>query len=179
MHGIVFNQLQKYVTARLGDDAWRSVLEAADKRGSVYLASTSYPDAELVSLVVAACKITNRPAAAVLEDFGTFLVSDLVQVYGYAIKPEWRTIDLLEHTESSIHTVVRLRDPAAQPPRLVMVRTGPKSVDLTYTSARKLCALAKGIAKGVAAHYREQLHVTETACMLTGASACTMTFAVS
>jgi hypothetical protein len=178
MHGLVFNQLQKYVTIKLGSDAWQKLLAGAGKHGSVYLTSSAYPDADLIGLVVTACKMTNRPAAALLEDFGAFLVPDLVKVYGRAIKPEWRTIDLFENTESNIHTVVRLREPAATPPQLVMNRTGPKSITLTYSSPRKLCALGKGIARGIAAHYHEQLQIAETACMLSGSPTCKINFSV-
>ena len=178
MHGIIFNQLQKYVTTRLGAEAWSTLLAESGKRGTVYLPSQEYPDADIVSLVVTACKITGKPAAQLLEDFGSFLVPDLVKIYGAAIRPEWRTIDLIENAETSIHTVVRLKNPGAQPPKLTVRRDSPQSVEVTYASPRKMCAVAKGIARGIATHYREQLRVQEDTCMLAGAPTCKLRFSV-
>ena len=37
-----------------------------------------------------------------------------------------------------------------------------------YTSQRKLCAVAKGIAQGVANHYGEPLTITKSQCMNEG-----------
>lgn len=45
---------------------------------------------------------------------------------------------------------------------------------ITYTSRRRLCAVAKGIMRGVGRHYREELTIEETTCMLSGAAACTL-----
>ena len=41
-----------------------------------------------------------------------------------------------------------------------------------YTSARKMCGLAKGIAKGVARHYNESITLREDKCMNKGDAAC-------
>jgi len=47
-------------------------------------------------------------------------------------------------------------------------------VVITYTSPRKMCAVAKGIIRGVAAHYQEQVTVDEPQCMLRGDAACVL-----
>jgi hypothetical protein len=38
-----------------------------------------------------------------------------------------------------------------------------------------MCAVAKGIAKGVAAHYSENIRISESTCMLRGAADCRIT----
>ena len=37
---------------------------------------------------------------------------------------------------------------------------------------RKLCSVAKGIVRGVAAHYKEPVSITEGSCMLRGGRDC-------
>ena len=37
---------------------------------------------------------------------------------------------------------------------------------------RKLCSVAKGIVRGVAAHYQEPVSITEGSCMLRGGREC-------
>ncbi len=98
-----------------------------------------YPDEEIVALVATASQLTSTPVPVILEDFGAFLVPTLLKVYKGYIKAGWRTLDLLEHTESNIHKAVRLRDPGAEPPRLKVKRTSPTEVVIAYSSARNMC----------------------------------------
>ena len=69
---------------------------------------------------------------------------------------------MLANLETTIHKVIRARDVAATPPFLGIVRNGPTSVVIRYASARRLCALARGLVAGLANHYGEQVAVTET-----------------
>jgi predicted hydrocarbon binding protein len=90
------------------------------------------------------------------------------------VKKGWKTLDLLEHTERAIHTVVRRQTPGADPPRLSCVRSSPDEAVVIYTSSRRMCPVAKGIIQGVAAHFQERIRITEAECMLKGDPHCTM-----
>jgi predicted hydrocarbon binding protein len=72
--------------------------------------------------------------------------------------------------------VVRVRNPGAKPPNLQTVRHGADEVVLVYTSPRQMCALAIGIGKGLAKHFKENITVTQTMCMHKGASKCEIVF---
>jgi hypothetical protein len=113
-----------------------------------------------------------HPPAQLLEEFGVFIAPSLLNVYQAFINPEWRVLDIIEHTEATIHKSVRLRQPGARPSELKVARVSDNQAIITYTSPRRLCAVAKGIAKGIAQHYREQLAISERRCMLQGSSAC-------
>ncbi len=174
MHGLIHTQLQKFVIAHHGRQAWQGLLKEAGLGNKTFLTSKQYPDSDIGGLVTAACKATGARADALLEQFGAFLVPDLIAMYQPLLQPGWRTLDLLEHTESTIHSVVRMRNPEAQPARLRFRRVGPDEVQLTYDSARKLCAVARGIIRGVAEHFEETVAIVETACMHDGAATCEM-----
>jgi len=174
MHGTIFVELQKYVVSKLGDQAWVTLKSEAGVSRDSHNALETYPDAEVGSLVAAASRVTGVPAEALLEDFGAFIAPDLLEMYWGAVQPEWRTLDLLEHTEKAIHEVVRISQKGATPPYLNAQRTAANEVTITYTSARKLCAVAKGIVRGVATHYGEQFAIEEPTCMLRGDDACTL-----
>jgi predicted hydrocarbon binding protein len=45
-------------------------------------------------------------------------------------------------------------------------------VVVTYTSARQLCALGRGIIRGLAREYKERVTIDEPVCMLRGADTC-------
>ncbi len=83
---------------------------------------------------------------------------------------------MIEHTEETIHRVVRMRQPGAAPPRLHVERKSPDEVVLTYDSPRRLCAVARGITRGVAKKFEERITITDRACMLSGASKCLISF---
>jgi hypothetical protein len=174
MHGIIFAELRKFSDSALGPAAWPAIAADAGVAHVSYLATETYPDEQLTALVGAAVRRSGVPAPQLLEQFGAFIVPGLVKVFGAFVKREWTALDLLENTESVIHKAVRLRDPKATPPQLRISRQSPSQVTIEYSSPRRMCAVAKGIMRGVAAHYREPLVITETACMHTGARACTL-----
>jgi hypothetical protein len=172
VHGVIFAELEKFVGATAGPDAWPKLLAAAGLSGNTYLPIRAYPDQELAALVTAASAATGAPPAQLLEEFGAFIAPSLLNMYQAFINPEWRVLDIIEHTEATIHKTVRLRQPDARPPELKVARISDNEALITYTSPRRMCAVAKGIAKGIAQHYREQLVISERSCMLQGGSAC-------
>jgi predicted hydrocarbon binding protein len=172
MHGMIFAELEKYVEARHGAQVWEQLLEKAGLRSRVYLPVSEYADSEIVKLVMTAAEMTNKESDVIFEDFGQFIAPDLMSMYKAVVDPKWKTLDVIEHTEEAIHRVVRMKNPGARPPELWATRTSPKELVLRYSSERKMCALAKGIAKGVAQYYGERISIQETHCMRTGSSSC-------
>jgi predicted hydrocarbon binding protein len=174
MHGIIFSELRKYVDTTLGNGAWTAALADAGLANKLYLPIQEYPDADVFALVSSAARTTGQTIPAILEDFGEFIAPALLGLYRTLVRPEWKTLDLLENTEQTIHSVVRARNPGAKPAELSAVRVSPDMVDLTYTSQRKLCPVAKGIVRGVGKHFGETITIHEVACMHDGADACRM-----
>ncbi len=174
MHGLIHVQLQKFVLAHHGRQVWQQLLTEAGVSGKTYLVSKQYPDADVLNIVGAASRATGTPIPALLEQFGEFIVPDLMAMYRPMLQPEWRTLEMLEHTEHTIHSVVRLRNAEAAPAQLRCRRVGPDEVHLSYDSKRKMCAVARGIIQGVARHFEEAVTILETACMHRGAAACEM-----
>lgn len=178
MHGIIFTELRKYVDDKLGGDAWSDLLNAAGLKGRMYLPIQEYPDGEAVALVTTAAQVTGLDAGVILADFGEFIAPSLLGMYRTLVKPEWKTLDVLEFTEGTIHQVVRARNPGAKPPELKAVRVSATELHLTYGSQRKLCHVAKGIISGLAHHFDEKISVQETQCMHEGADTCEMVVGV-
>ena len=175
MHGTIFTELEKFVGARMGDGAWAPLkAKAGIPADRSYEVFNTYPDEEVVALVTAASDTAGLPVPALLEDFGLFIAPDLLEMYWGAIEPEWRTLDVIEHTETTIHTVVRLDHKGATPPYLSASRTGENEVTVVYTSPRRMCPVARGIARGIAAHYGESITIDDKRCMHRGDDDCVM-----
>ena len=142
MHGIVFSQLKKFVIAGHGDAVWSQICSGAGLPNKLYLATTVYPDEEIGRLVASASQVLGADPTVILESFGKAIVPGLVSIYGMSLKPQWKTLDVLENVETTIHTAVRRRDPGATPAALESHRHGPHEVEIVYRSPRMLCALA-------------------------------------
>ena len=178
MHGIILSEFHKFVVEQHGADTWRHVVSRARLSDVTFTPVEIYPDELMVELINAAVRLTNVARSTLLESFGEHLTPRLLSIYKVLLNPTWRTLDVIEHTEQTVHRVVRTRDPRANPPLLRAVRTGPAEVVLTYDSRRGLCAMARGIAKGIARYFGEELVVSERACMLRGDPSCVIAFGI-
>jgi predicted hydrocarbon binding protein len=172
MHGLIHIELERFARDRAGDSAWEKAVTEAGLDGRTYVTSERYDDTEALALVVALAKVTGTGPQALLEWFGEALVPSLVSTFASLIEPEWKTLDVIEHTEALIHTALRENDPAARPPMLRVLRRSENEVLVIYASERRMCGVAKGISRGLAVHYGEEVEIDEESCMLTGAGAC-------
>ena len=173
MHGIMFIELSRYADEQLGPGGWDRITTTAGLGDRVYEPGVAGPDVEFVRLASLVADAVGRPLQEALEEFGRFVAPDLLGgLYGLLIDPSWDLMDFLEHTEETIHTVVRARDPVASPPRLLTRRRGFDEVMIVYSSPRNLCSVAKGIIEGAAQHYRETIVIDDLACMRRGDPRC-------
>jgi len=172
------NQFRQYVVTKLGREAWSEFTRELGVSEDQFRLSETYPDEHLLALVQSASRRTDLPVAMLLEDFGVYIAPALLRVYAPLIMPHWRTLDVIAHTEQAIHTAVRSRMEGAAPPALMTRRISSGQVELDYHSERRLCAVAKGIARGLADHFGETLRTSEQECMLRGDRRCLLLFEV-
>ena len=172
MHGLIFVQLKKYASQRLGPEAWDELLHKAALQGRMYLPVQQYPDDELLALVRALSLRTGGDPDGVLQELGTFMAPELMRMYGSLLQRSWTTLDVIEHTEDTVYRVLRARNQAARSPELRAERVAPGEVLVTYDSPRRLCGFAKGIVRGLARHFGENVAIDEPSCMLRGDAEC-------
>ena len=176
MHGIIHLELQKFVTERYGEQAWQVLTQKAELGEEIFTPLQAYPDDFMFRLVSVAVDLTRTPAEELLEAFGEHLVNGYLALYGNLLKREWRTLDVIEHTEETIHRVVRMRQPGAEPPLLKAQRTAPDEVVLFYDSPRRLCAVARGIGRGIANQFGEAIAIDERKCVHRGDPGCVISY---
>ena len=76
MHGLINRTLQSFVCNSYGRDRWLRVTEAAGLGFVEFEAMLTYDDAQTDQVLTALCADLGRPSAEVLEDLGTYLVSN-------------------------------------------------------------------------------------------------------
>jgi len=187
VHGLIFFYLRKFLAIGLPSDASPDAPADASADGrrttttiptARYLPTGVYPDAEAVSLLETFAKETGARLPDVVERFGEFLAPHLLKVGGTSVDPRWTLLDLIEHTESIIHAMVRVKNPGATPPVLETLRQDHRELQLIYTSQRRLCRLAAGLIRGMARQLEEPVEIEETSCMLQGDPFCSFVIRV-
>ena len=173
MHGLILVQLQKFAQQTLGPEEWRRALSKSGLDRTTFSAGLVYEDQQALELIVLAAETLNVPVDEVVEMFGRFISTELLRLYHRVIKPQWRTLDIIENTETFIHSAVRVGNPGAVPPVLDAIRVSENELQLLYSSDRKLCKLAIGIIKGLADHFQEVIEIHKDSCMLQGDPFCT------
>lgn len=159
MHGMVFQQLQQFVTKTKNYATWKKILTETGLEGKLFIPTQIYPDEEMKKLITSFAAVENLTSEELLTDFGLFLSQGLLTLYTHSIQPEWKTLDLIEHTENTMHKAVRFNDKNAAPPALICQRVSTNKVVITYNSDRKMVELGIGIMKGIALHYGEKISI--------------------
>jgi len=76
MHGLINRAIQGFVSNSYGDDKWLEVTRAADMDFVEFEAMLTYDDALTSVVLDAVAKVLDRPRYDVMEDIGTYLVSN-------------------------------------------------------------------------------------------------------
>ena len=76
MHGMVNRALQGFLTATYGQHVWTQVRRQAGLPFDDFEAMLEYPDAMMPACVQSAAAVLHKQPNAVLEDLGTWLVTD-------------------------------------------------------------------------------------------------------
>ena len=168
MNGIIFSEMKRYVEGTLGAESWKALVKQ-NVAQQTYAPFSDYPDQQFAAIVESVAARARTTKNAVVESFGEFIAPQLLGMIPSLLHPAWRTLEVIENTESTIHKVVRQQHADATPPYLRVHRTAADEVTIFYDSPRKLCFLAKGIIRGLALHFGDTVSTTEARCMLNGA----------
>lgn len=171
MHGLIFFYLHKFAE-RFPAVASSWTAASTSSVSLTHLPSVVYPDADAVAMLQEIAADAGRPIGEIVTEFGEFLAPHLLKVATPHVEPGWKTLDLVEHTEALIHTMIRTNSPGAAPPVLETFRAQPDELHLVYSSKRRLCSLATGLIRGLARHFDEQILIEEPSCMHRGDPFC-------
>lgn len=172
MKGVVFNIVEEVVTAQLSAAAWDGILNAAGADGA-YTSLGTYPDEELGRIVAAAAQATGMSTDDVLRFVGVHgfeLLADRVPDVMQQMR-QWA--DVLVDLDAIVHAEVLKLYPGAVVPGFLATMQ-PDGVLLRYSSARRMCALADGLAVGAGRWFGRSLTVQHVACTQRGDVDCVL-----
>jgi len=178
MKGIVFNLLEEVVIAQHGEAAWDSLLDATNLEGS-YTSLGSYPDEEIVKLVVAGAAALGISPTEVLRWFGREAMPLLAKRYPVFFTDHRTAHSFILSVNSIIHPEVRKLYAGAHCPFFRFEQKADGTLLMTYDSPRKLCALAQGFMEGAGDHFRQAVSIEHLTCMHRGDDKCLLSIRVA
>jgi hypothetical protein len=169
MHGLIFASFRDYLLTEHGAHVAQDVLAGEPQ----YTLGEAYPDEQFLGLLERACRLTALSNDELLFEFGVFTAATtFARLYSVLFEASPTARDFLLTVEEPIHDVIRVALPDARPPELALTDLGQDSLEIVYTSPRRICAMLRGLVEGTGRVYGETLEVEELECMHHGASAC-------
>ncbi|MBK1636386.1 heme NO-binding domain-containing protein [Rhodovulum adriaticum] len=155
MHGLINRALQDFLRDAHGREAWAAIAGAADVDVRGFEAMLTYPDALTEAVLDAASAHLHTPRAMILEDLGTYLVSDpsmeaLRRLLRFGGANFMEFLYSLDHLPDR----ARLAVPDLDLPDLTLTEDGRQSYTLHCRDAwAGFCPILQGILRAMADDY--------------------------
>lgn len=173
MHGSFFVFLQKFILKEMGSGSWAEILKIAGyPQSEIFLTLDKRSVKDFLTLINAVGQVSPLDKLDFFKKFGVFIGLTFMNHYSDFFNPIWKTLDVIENKNSQIHQFLKFDESSATPAHLKIKRLGQKKLHISYSSPRKMCTLGVGMIQGVAAHFKENVKISQSECMLNGCSSC-------
>ncbi|MEM9544580.1 MAG: heme NO-binding domain-containing protein [Bacteroidota bacterium] len=146
MKGIVFTEFIDMVESKFGYETVDHIIEASDlESNGIYTSVGTYPHSEIVQLLLNLSDRTKMDAQVLLKAFGEYLFDTFLKSYPQFFTAKENAFEFLKSIDSHIHVEVLKLYPDATLPKFETTEDDNGSLIMTYTSERKMSALAEGL----------------------------------
>lgn len=174
MQGVILIGVQRFVRERFGADFWRMVEADVNTTGRVYLPSQAYPMSEVDAVIGSVSRHSGMTVPLVLESIGDYVAPDMLGAYASLIDPHWELPDVLLRADAIVERAA-LKHGVKLANTPLQGRAGSSGeMILAYRSPWRICALIKGIVRGLGAHMNQPVVIDEIRCMSSGSPSCEM-----
>ena len=164
MLGMMFTEFMEMVERDFGPDRLDDVLEEAGTRDDgAFTAVGDYDHEELVRMVLALSRQTDRAVPDLLRAFGHHLMPTLSGRHPEFFDEAGCAFRVFENLDRVIHREVAKIYPRAVPPRISAERLGDGAMRLHYRSERAMGDLALGLIEGCCRHFGESVEIDREA----------------
>ncbi len=164
MKGIVFTEFLEMVEKEFGYDTVDDILENSDlPSGGVYTAVGTYAHGEMIQLISNLSSITKITVPELLKSYGQYLFNTFLRSYPAFFERSKNSFDFLESIDNHIHVEVKKLYPDAELPRFETSRIDETTLEMIYTSQRKMSAFAEGLIEKTLEHYGDNISLKKEA----------------
>lgn len=161
MKGIVFTEFLEMVEDKFGYEIVDHILsESQLASDGVYTSIGTYPHSEIVQLLMNLSNKVELDPALLLKEFGKYIFDTFLEGYPQFFNAVDNAFDFLHSIDNHIHVEVLKLYADATLPKFNSVETEEGTMVMTYSSERKMAALAEGLIERSIAHYNEECTIT-------------------
>jgi hypothetical protein len=171
MKGIMFNLLERIVTAEHGADTWDDILDGAELKGA-YTSLGDYPDEQFAKVLGVFALHLRDSEDNVLKWFGEKAIGPMSELYPSFFDCHEDTRSFVLTLNTIIHPQVRNLYPGAVVPEFRFETSAQQALVLHYQSPRMMCKFAEGLVEGAAEYFGQHVSIYQPSCVHHGASAC-------
>ncbi len=157
MKGIVFTEFLEMVEKEFGYNMVDDIIEASDlPSNGVYTAIGTYEFNEMTQLLGNLSSKTKIEIPTLLNTYGKYLFHTFEKNYTAFFEKETDAFNFLESIENYIHVEVKKLYPDAQLPRFETKRISDNSLEMIYSSERKMSDFAEGLIFKTLVYYKTE-----------------------
>ncbi len=162
MKGIVFTEFLEMVEDTFSPAVADEMISASNlESNGFYTTVGTYDHKEMVEMVTQLSRMTDVPIGDLLEKYGVYLFSRLIEGYPAFLDGMDNAFDFLKTIDNHIHVEVMKLYPEAELPRFHYEEPDANTLILRYASPRGLGAFAFGMMVGCFAYFEEDIDVTQ------------------
>lgn len=161
MKGIIFTELLEMVEVKYGPKTINSVLDKLkNETDGVYSSVGNYEHKELVLIFRQLSEETGVTLNHLLKEYGYYLFQKFIEYYPGFFEGVNHPLDFLESVDNYIHQEVRKLYPQAELPSFNCNRLNNNSLEMIYTSIRRMEEFAVGLIQGCLDHFNYDGRIT-------------------
>lgn len=158
MKGIVFTEFLEMVEKKFGYATVDAIIEESNlpSEGS-YTSVGTYDYGEMVLLISNLSDKMNLPIPELLRSFGGYIFDTFLKSYPSFFERSENSFEFLESIDNHVHIEVKKLYPDAELPRFETNRVSDDTLEMIYSSTRKMGEFAIGLIEKTMAHYGEPM----------------------
>jgi len=162
MKGIVFTEFLDMGEEEFGYETVHEVIVASKvESDGVYTSVGTYEFSELLALISNLSTLKKIEVPVLVKAFGKYLFHTFLKVYPGFFKRCKTSFEFLKSIDDHIHKEVRKLYSDAELPRFQHEQIGNDTLNLVYSSSRKLSDLAEGLIEETMIYFDEDYTLTK------------------
>lgn len=162
MKGLIFCEFLEMVEKEFGYETVDHIIENTNlPSNGVYTSVGTYSHQEMFALVEQLSVKTNIPQSKLLYTYGEYVFGVFGNAYKELILGYKNAFDFLCRVEDTIHVQVLKLYPEAELPRIEVKNRSNESLELVYSSKRKMSDFAEGLIQGCLKHFNEHASISK------------------
>ncbi|MGQ1909571.1 heme NO-binding domain-containing protein [Marinifilum sp. RC60d5] len=162
MKGLVFCEFLDMIEKEFGYETVDHIIEKSDLPSKgVYTSVGTYSHEEIFTLVTKLSAKTGISVSKLFYTYGVYVFEVFVKSYKKNSFLHINAFEFLNRVEDTIHVQVLKLYPEAELPKIEVRKQTSTSMELIYTSQRKMADFAEGLIQGCLNHFNEKAIISK------------------